>query len=155
MERAYVVSVDLGTTNVKACLYDPFEGRILSMASMTIPKIIPRPGWIEQDPEALWNAMLLVLKEVLNRSKTGIHQVSAIGLANQRGSIVVWSKRSGKPLYNIITWQCRRTDGIVQELARGYGCVIKEKTGLIPSSNFSLPKIKWVIENVPNIFSGD
>lgn len=154
MEDRYIISIDLGTTNVKACIFDFEEGRILNVSRISIPKVIPRPEWIEQDPVTLWKSALYALKDVLNKSKISIRQVEAIGLANQRGSIVAWDKRDGKPLYNVIVWQCRRTDKIVQELAMTYKDLIKKKTGLVPSSNFSYPKIRWLFENIPKIKEG-
>ncbi len=148
--KRYILSIDIGTTNVKASIYDVVDGRLLGITSSRLNKYTPKPNWVEQDPEELWSKTLYVLKKAFEKTGIEFNQVGGLGIANQRGSIIVWDKRSGKPLYNIITWQCRRTEGIVDKLMN-MKKFFKEKTGLIPSSNFSLPKILWVLENIPRL----
>jgi len=146
----HIIAIDIGTSTIKIAVFDR-KAKIKSIVKMRIPLLHPRPGWIEQDPEEIWKLTLLGIKNAINVAKIDPKSVTVLGLANQRGSIVVWDSRTGKAVHNVIVWQCRRTENIVQAIKREYEAFVKKKTGLIPSSNFSGVKIKWLIENRPKI----
>lgn len=145
-----IVALDEGTTSARAIVFD-HEARIRGIAQLEVPQIYPKPGWVEQNPEIIWSSQLKALKMAIERSKISIENVEAIGITNQRETTIIWDRRTGKPVYNAIVWQCRRTDQIVDNLRIEYGKMIKKRTGLIPDSYFSAPKIMWLLSNVPGL----
>jgi glycerol kinase len=142
----YVLSVDKGTTSALAVLYDE-ESNVKAVGQREFTQIYPKPGWVEHNPEEIWNAQLSSIKSVL--SGIDLKKIKAIGVTNQRETTVIWNKKTGTPIYNTIVWQCRRTSELVESIVPDYGVMIKEKTGLIIDSYFSAPKAKWILDNVP------
>ncbi|NJE30735.1 glycerol kinase GlpK [Thermococcus sp. 18S1] len=148
MER-FILSLDEGTTSARAIIFNR-ESNVLSVGQYEFPQHYPKPGWVEHNPEEIWDAQFRAIKTALERAKIEPSQIAAIGVTNQRETTIVWD-RSGKPLHNAIVWQCRRTAEMVEEIKREYGDVIKEKTGLVPDAYFSASKLKWLLDNVPGL----
>ncbi|MGI6004290.1 MAG: glycerol kinase GlpK [Christensenellales bacterium] len=144
----YLMALDQGTTSSRCILFDK-KGHIRASAQREFRQIFPQAGWVEHDPMEIWSSQMSVLTEA--QSKLGIHaaDIAAIGITNQRETVIVWDKRTGKPVYNAIVWQCRRTAAYCDELkAAGFDQVVREKTGLIIDAYFSGTKIKWILDNV-------
>jgi glycerol kinase len=140
----HIVAVDEGTTGVSAILVDA-RGRQVDRAYSEFRQIYPRPGWVEHDPEEIWRATLGVLRKVIRNPR----DLAAIGITNQRETTVVWDRRSGKPVYNAIVWQCRRTAPECEALRkRGLEGRIRRRTGLVCDAYFSATKLRWILENV-------
>jgi len=145
---SYVMALDEGTTSVRAVLFDEF-GTVVDYAQQPISTFYPHSGWVEQDPVEILSRLIACMAEV--QFKTGIHsdQICAVGITNQRETVVVWDSSTGQPIYNAIVWQCRRTAPIVEQLvADGYADLIRSKTGLVPDAYFSGTKIAWILDNV-------
>lgn len=150
MSKKYIVSLDQGTTSSRAILFDLENKSIKATKNKEFTQIYPKPGWVEHDPEEIWQSQLEVLKDVINNSGISSNDITCIGIANQRETVVVWDKNTGKPIYNAIVWQCRRTADICDKLkTEGFEEIIKEKTGLVIDAYFSGTKIQWILENVP------
>lgn len=150
MSKKYIVSLDQGTTNSRAILFDLENKSIKATKNKEFTQIYPKPGWVEHDPEEIWQSQLEVLKDVINNLGISSNDITCIGIANQRETVVVWDKNTGKPIYNAIVWQCRRTADICDKLkTEGFEEIIKEKTGLVIDAYFSGTKIQWILENVP------
>ena len=144
----YVMALDAGTTSVRAVIFDEY-GCVVGQAQQPISTYYPHPGWVEQDPTEILSRQIACMSEV--QFKTGIHsdRIRAIGITNQRETVVVWDKSTGLPVYNAIVWQCRRTAPMVDELAgKGYGDLFQSRTGLVLDAYFSGTKIKWILDNV-------
>ena len=142
------MALDQGTTSSRTILFDK-NGKIVCQANKEFEQIFPKPGLVEHNPEEIWMTQLLTMEEVMNVAGIKGSDIDAIGITNQRETTVVWDKNTGKPIYNAIVWQCRRTADIVDALVNeGYGELIKEKTGLVPDAYFSGTKIKWILDNV-------
>ncbi|WP_099209984.1 glycerol kinase GlpK [Thermococcus henrietii] len=148
MER-FVLSLDEGTTSARAIIFDR-ESNIIGLGQYEFPQHYPKPGWVEHNPEEIWDAQFRAIKTALERAKVEPNQIAAIGVTNQRETTIVFD-RDGKPLYNAIVWQCRRTAEMVEEIKREYGDMIKQKTGLVPDAYFSASKLKWLLDNVPGL----
>ncbi len=148
MEK-FIMSLDEGTTSARAILFDR-ESNVHGIGQYEFPQHYPKPGWVEHDPEEIWEAQLRAIKTAIARAKIEPGQIAAIGITNQRETTIVWD-RSGRPLHNAIVWQCRRTAEMVEEIKREYGGVIREKTGLVPDAYFSASKLKWLLDNVPGL----
>ena len=149
MSKKYVLALDQGTTSSRAILFDQ-SGKGVGVAQKEFTQIYPKAGWVEHDAMEIWGTQSGVAREVLE--KTGIRpdEIAAIGITNQRETTVVWEKATGKPVYNAIVWQCRRTASICDELkARGLESYIRENTGLVVDAYFSGTKVKWILDNVP------
>lgn len=143
----YILALDEGTTNAKASIINE-EGNIIASESTEFPQYYPRPGWVEQNPEEIWNAQVLAAKEAIKNAKIEPRDIVGIGVTNQRETVIMWDK-DGKPIYNAIVWQCRRTAEFMEKVKKEYGELIKEKTGLIGDAYFSASKIRWILDNVP------
>ncbi len=143
MEKA-VIALDLGTTGNRAIAFDK-NGEIIYSAYKEFPQLHPKPAWVEQNPCDILNTAVKVLNETLEYC--GSYNIISIGITNQRETSVVWNKKTGKPVYNAIVWQCRRTAPICENLSE-YRKTIKEKTGLFLDPYFSATKIRWILENV-------
>ena len=144
----YVLALDQGTTSSRAALVDE-KGKIVCILNREFPQIYPKEGWVEHDPMDIWSSQYGVMMEVVARSGVSPSDVAAIGITNQRETTIVWEKATGKPVYNAIVWQCRRTAQTIDELnEKGLGKTITEKTGLVPDAYFSGSKIKWILDNV-------
>lgn len=147
----YILSLDQGTTSSRAIIFDEKVNKILSCQE-EFTQIYPKPGWVEHDPEELFQCQLKVMKDVVAQSKINPQDIKALGITNQRETVVLWEKATGKPVYNAIVWQCRRTADLAECLAAGgYGEMIQQKTGLLPDAYFSGTKIKWILDNVPGL----
>lgn len=147
-ERKYIVSFDQGTTSSRTMLIDR-ELQIISSSQIQVNQIYPKPGWVEHDPIQLFESQIESFKESLHKSKTNISSIKAIGITNQRETTIVWNKHTGKPIYNAIVWQCRRTKGICDALKKqGFENYIKENTGLVLDPYFSGTKLKWVLDHI-------
>ncbi len=144
----YVLTLDQGTTSSRAALVDE-QQNVVAILNREFPQIYPDEGWVEHDPMDIWSSQYGVMMEVVAKSGVSPRDIVAVGITNQRETTVVWDKNTGKPVYNAIVWQCRRTAKYVDEIVRqGHGAVIREKTGLIPDAYFSASKIAWILENV-------
>ncbi|NLI90618.1 MAG: glycerol kinase GlpK [Peptococcaceae bacterium] len=148
MDKKYVLAIDQGTTSCRAILFDK-SSKIVGIAQKEFPQYYPNHGWVEHDPEEIWSTQIGVIAELLAHYQVNIQEIIAIGITNQRETTVVWDKNTGRPIYNAIVWQCRRTAKICDELkARGLAEKIKEKTGLVLDAYFSGTKIKWILDHV-------
>ncbi len=145
----FILSLDEGTTSARAMIFDK-ESNILGVGQYEFPQYYPKPGWVEHNPEEIWNAQFKAVKTALKNAKITPEQITAIGITNQRETTIIWDK-DGKPVYNAIVWQCRRTAEMIEDIKRNYGEMIKEKTGLVPDAYFSASKIKWLLDNVPGL----
>ena len=144
----YILALDQGTTSSRVALVDEKE-RIVSILSREFPQIYPREGWVEHNPMEIWSSQYGVMMETLAKSNVSAREIAAIGITNQRETTIVWDKNTGEPVYNAIVWQCRRTASAIDDLVeKGYGELIRQKTGLIPDAYFSASKIQWILENV-------
>lgn len=145
----YVMALDQGTTSSRAILFNRM-GEIVSVAQKEFSQIYPKPGWVEHDPMEIWSSQISVAAEAMAKVGAEAEDISAIGITNQRETTIVWNKNTGRPVYNAIVWQCRRTAEYVDSLkAEGFDEVIRKKTGLIADAYFSGTKIKWILDNVP------
>ena len=145
----YIVALDQGTTSSRAILFDENQS-IVGVAQKEFTQYYPKEGWVEHDPMEIWSSQSGVLAEVIARAGITQHDIIAIGITNQRETTVVWDKNTGKPIYNAIVWQCRRTAKIWDELRKIEGLeeYIKDTTGLVLDAYFSGTKIKWILDNV-------
>jgi len=145
------MALDQGTTSSRAMIFN-HSGSIVSTVSKGFRQIYPKPGWVEHDPTEIWSSQIEVAKNALNKAKLEAINIAAIGITNQRETTIIWDKNSGKPVYNAIVWQCRRTASICDQLKkRGLAEIIQKKTGLVVDAYFSGPKIKWILDNVRGI----
>jgi len=145
----YIGAVDQGTTSSRFIIFD-HDGSIVGLDQKEHRQIFPRPGWVEHDPVEIWRNTQDVIRGALNKTGLSGSDLAAVGITNQRETTVVWDKNTGRPYYNAIVWQCTRTDDICRELTRGQGQNrFRDKTGLPIATYFSGPKIRWILENVP------
>lgn len=144
----YILALDQGTTSSRAILFDK-NAKIVATSQKEFTQIYPKAGWVEHDPMEIWGTQSGVAREVLEKTGTRPQEIAAIGITNQRETTIVWEKETGKPVYNAIVWQCRRTAGICDDLkARGLESYIRENTGLVVDAYFSGTKVKWILDNV-------
>lgn len=154
MSQKYILAVDEGTTGTRAALLNR-EGEIIAMFYREFTQYFPRAGWVEHDPEEIWQVTIQVVERVLSKAKVSAADIAAIGITNQRETTVLWEKDTGRPVYRAIVWQCRRTRPLCDELkADGLQETVKDKTGLIIDPYFSATKIKWILDNVPKVREG-
>lgn len=146
--KKYVLSLDEGTTSARAILFDR-RSNIVAMAQHEFPQIYPQPGWVEQNPMEIYANQYAALTECIAKSGISVDEIAAVGITNQRETVIAWEKATGKPIYNAIVWQCRRSSDICASLERaGYAERITQKTGLRLDPYFSGTKIAWILENV-------
>lgn len=146
--KKYILALDEGTTSARAILFDK-DANIISMAQHEIRQIYPQPGWVEQDPMEIYANQYASLTECVVKSGVSPSEIAAVGITNQRETTVVWNRRTGKPIYNAIVWQCRRTSEICKGLERdGHSEYIQSATGLRIDPYFSGTKVKWILDNV-------
>jgi len=149
MGDKYIVALDQGTTSCRTIIFDKF-GKIVGQASREFRQIYPKPGWVEHDAEEIWQCQLSTLKDALRNNNIDPVQVASIGITNQRETLVVWNRHTGKPVHNAIVWQCRRTASICDELIqKGKQETIYRKTGLVIDAYFSATKLYWILNQVP------
>ena len=145
----YLMAFDQGTTSSRCIIFDK-SGSIKSVAQKEFTQIFPQPGWVEHDPTEIWASQISVAGEAMAKISVDAGEVAAIGITNQRETTIIWDKSTGKPVYNAIVWQCRRTSEYCDSLkSSGFDKVIKEKTGLVADAYFSATKVRWVLENIP------
>ncbi len=147
----YILSLDQGTSSSRAVLIDE-AGKPVVEASQSFRQIYPHAGWVEHDPEEIWSSQLAAAQEVLRKAgQIGINasEVAAVGITNQRETTIVWERATGRPVYNAIVWQCRRTASMCDEMrSRGLEPMIRERTGLVIDAYFSGTKLRWILDNV-------
>jgi glycerol kinase len=144
----YILSMDQGTTSSRAIIFDK-KGRIVSVAQKEFKQIFPKPGWVEHNPDEIFSTQVDVTKKAITKINIKYKNISAIGITNQRETVLVWDKNTGKPIYNAIVWQDKRTSNYCNKLKKlGKSDLIKEKTGLVIDSYFSATKVKWILDNV-------
>ena len=147
--KQYIMAMDQGTTSCRTILFDR-QGAIVSVAQQEFAQIYPQPGWVEHDPEEIWSCQMAVSEEAMRQVGASAQEIAAIGITNQRETTVVWNRHTGKPVYNAIVWQCRRTaERIGQLTADGLADYVHQTTGLIPDPYFSASKIAWILDQVP------
>ncbi|ANW27304.1 MULTISPECIES: glycerol kinase GlpK [Vibrio] len=147
-EQKYIVALDQGTTSSRAVVLD-HDANIVSVSQREFTQIYPEAGWVEHDPMEIYATQSSVLVEALGKSGIRSDEVAGIGITNQRETTIVWNKETGKPIYNAIVWQCRRTAAICEDLKqRDLEEYIQENTGLVLDPYFSGTKIKWILDNV-------
>jgi glycerol kinase len=145
----FILALDQGTTSSRAILFDK-DGQIRAVEQQEFTQYFPKPGWVEHDPLEIWNTQLAVARGVLSKNGIQSSQVKAIGITNQRETVVVWEKATGNPIHRAIVWQDRRTAALCKQLkADGEEEYIREHTGLVADAYFSGTKVKWILDNVP------
>ena len=145
----FVLAIDQGTTSTRAIVFDE-AGRPGASAAIPLTQIFPAPGWVEHDPEEIWNAVREVCSAVVR--EVGAANIAAVGITNQRETTVVWDRATGTPLHNAIVWQDRRTAPLCEELKReGWGTHVTDVTGLLIDPYFSATKLAWLLGNVPGL----
>ena len=148
MAKKYILAIDQGTTSSRAILFDA-NFRMLGAAQEEFTQYFPKDGWVEHDPEEIWASTLGSCKEVLKKNSISAEHVEAIGITNQRETTIIWDKDTGRPIYNAIVWQDRRTASLCEDLkGEGLESLVNEKTGLVLDPYFSATKIKWILDNV-------
>ncbi|HAQ18571.1 MAG TPA: glycerol kinase [Prolixibacteraceae bacterium] len=148
MMKKFILALDQGTTSSRAIVFD-HRGRALATAQKEFRQFYPQSGWVEHDPEEIWSTQAGMAVEAITKAGLEITNIAAFGITNQRETTVVWNRKTGKPIYNAIVWQDRRTANLCDQLkADGLSSVVLEKTGLIIDSYFSATKIKWILDHV-------
>jgi len=147
----YILAIDQGTTSTKALLIDP-SLNVVASTGVELPQIYPRPGWVEHDPQLILKITYESIKNVIQKANIDPHKIAVIGITNQRETTILWDKKTGKPVYNAIVWQCKRTAHIVEKLkARGYEKIFKNSTGLVLDPYFSATKIMWLLNAISGL----
>ncbi|MPL96225.1 Glycerol kinase [bioreactor metagenome] len=145
----YILALDQGTTSSRAILFDE-RGKAVSSAQYPFPQVYPKPGWVEHDPMEILRTQCLAAGECTQKSGVSPRDIAGVGITNQRETVVVWEKATGRPVYNAIVWQCRRTAELCDKLkADGLGGYVRDKTGLLIDAYFSGTKIRWILDHVP------
>lgn len=149
-KRRYIVSLDQGTTSSRCVIFDNF-GQTVQIVQKEFKQIFPHPGWVEQDPMEIYSSQYSVMTEAIAQSGIRPYHIEAIGITNQRETTIVWDKITGKPIYNAIVWQCRRTAPIVEEIKKDKALTeyIRQTTGLLLDAYFSATKLQWILDHVP------
>lgn len=144
----YIMSLDQGTTSCRCIVFNR-KGEVISLAQKEFKQIYPKPGWVEHDAMEIWAIQAGVAQEAMRQVGAEYHDIAAIGITNQRETTVVWEKDTGRPVYNAIVWQCRRTAEYCDELkAKGLSDTVQRKTGLLIDAYFSATKLKWILDHV-------
>ena len=147
-QNKYIISLDQGTTSSRAVVFDD-EANIIEIVQKEFPQIYPKPGWVEHDPMEIYASQYAVLIEAIAKSGIDVDNIKTIGISNQRETTIVWNKHTGKPIYNAIVWQCRRTVDIVEQMRKdNLEQYILENTGLVLDAYFSATKLRWILDNV-------
>ena len=145
----YIMALDSGTTSNRCIIFDK-EGRICSVAQKEFNQIFPQPGWVEHDADEIFSTQLEVARQAMENIGARAADIAGIGITNQRETTIVWNKITGRPVYNAIVWQCRRTAGFCDELREaGLTDSVRSKTGLVIDPYFSGTKIRWILDHVP------
>ena len=150
---SYILALDQGTTSSRAILFNR-TGSLIATGQREFPQIYPRNGWVEHDPAAIWESQLESAKEAIARAQITAGQIDSIGISNQRETVLVWERDSGKPVHNAIVWQCRRSAAICRDLKdRGLEDMIRARTGLLIDPYFSATKLMWLLAEFPDLRS--
>ncbi len=149
--ESYILAIDQGTTGSRAMVVDR-AGRVVADAYEEFPQLYPRPGWVEHDPETIWDKTLAVVRRALDGAGLTPGRVAAIGITNQRETTVLWDRKTLRPVHNAVVWQCRRSAGICDRLkSHGLEGVFRERTGLLLDAYFSGTKLKWLLDEVQGL----
>ena len=147
--KQYLLAMDQGTTSCRAIIFSS-DGAMIGTAQKEFTQIFPRDGWVEHDAVEIWETQMSVAYEAMLRARASYKDIAAIGITNQRETVIIWDKATGKPICNAIVWQCRRTADACDELRRmGAEKEIRDRTGLLVDPYFSATKIAWILDNVP------
>jgi glycerol kinase len=147
MPEKFILALDQGTTSSRAVLFDR-RGKIISIASKEFQQIYPKPGWVEHDPMEIWDSQMEAARRALDSANVPAQSVAAIGITNQRETTVVWDRQTGKPVYNAIVWQCRRTAPACSRIQKTkFAAKLRKKTGLVVDAYFSGTKVQWILEH--------
>ncbi|MGM0878315.1 MAG: glycerol kinase GlpK [Bacillota bacterium] len=147
MEK-YILALDQGTTSSRAILFNQ-KGEVFYQSQAEFSQYFPKPGWVEHNPDEIWSSILSVIASCLSESGVRANQIAGIGITNQRETVVVWDKETGRPIYHAIVWQSRQTDQICEELKKeGYSNIFRQKTGLLIDPYFSGTKVKWMLDHI-------
>ncbi|MBR4025819.1 MAG: glycerol kinase GlpK, partial [Mycoplasmataceae bacterium] len=147
MKDKYIITLDSGTTSCRSIVVNK-KGQIVGISQTEFTQYFPQSGWVEHDALEIWNTQLSTMQSVKNKAKIKSNDIAAVGITNQRETVVLWDKETGLPVYNAIVWQDRRTSEYCEELiSKGYEKMIHEKTGLILNPYFSATKIRWILKN--------
>lgn len=144
--KNYILSIDQGTTSCRAIVFDR-TGKTKSVGQKEFKQFFPQPGWVEHDAEEILATQIECIKDAVQKAGISAEEIACVGITNQRETTVVWNKKTGKPIYPAIVWQCRRTQKLAEEL-RDHSAAFRDKTGLVPDAYFSGPKIRWILDNV-------
>ena len=151
MKKRYIMTFDQGTTGGRVLIIDQ-TGEVMGSAYQEISQIYPQPGWVEHDPVQIWEASMRCAEEVFEQSRIRPAEIAGIAITNQRETTVLWDRTTGKPLYNAIVWQCRRSAPICEELKdMGLNDEVRQRTGLMIDPYFSASKIMWMRDNLPQV----
>ncbi|MFN8321418.1 MAG: glycerol kinase GlpK [Chitinophagales bacterium] len=147
--RKYVLALDQGTTSSRSIIFDE-QGNIIAMSQKEFSQMFPQPGWVEHDPEEIWNSQLYTANEVIKKAGIKPNQIASIGITNQRETTIVWDKKTGAPIHNALVWQDRRTSEICNALKKkkDFEKYVRDNTGLVVDAYFSGTKIKWILDHV-------
>lgn len=145
--KQFILAIDQGTTGSTVSIMDQ-SGQVIAKADQDFPQIFPQPGWVEHDPEHIWQSVLKSLQNVIDQSQIPTSAIGAIGVTNQRETVVAWDRQTGRPIGNAIVWQCRRTTEDCKKLKK-YEKMIRQKTGLVLDPYFSATKMAWILKNRP------
>ncbi len=148
--KKYILALDQGTTSSRCIIFDK-DQNIICAKQKEFTQFFPKPGWVEHDPMEIYSSQYGVLKEAVDFAEVSLDDIAAIGITNQRETTIIWDKNTGKPVYNAIVWQCRRTAAICEELKNipGFSDYVRQTTGLLIDAYFSATKVKWILDNVP------
>jgi len=151
VKEQYILALDQGTTSSRAILFN-HEGIIIAVKQIPFNQIFPKPGWVEHDPMEIWDTQLSAARGAIAAAQIESEQIRAIGITNQRETTILWERSTGRPVYNAIVWQCRRSAGICEELKKdGSEPLIREKTGLLADAYFSGTKLTWLFRERPDL----
>jgi glycerol kinase len=149
MTKKYILSIDQGTTGSRAFIFDA-QGRVVSSAYQEFKQYYPKPGWVEHDAGEIWNSVDAVIRKAISSSRIDPKSITAIGITNQRETTVLWDRKTAKPFYHAIVWQCRRTAEACKRLKK-HEHLFRSKTGLVVDAYFSGTKIQWILDHVPGL----
>lgn len=144
-----IMALDQGTTSSRTIIFNEY-GKIVAEASVPLECKYPQSGWVEQDPEEIWNTQCRTIQTALKRAQISMKDISAVGITNQRESTIAWNRKTGEAISQAINWQCRRTADFCEELkSEGFDSVLRNKTGLVTDPYFSGTKMRWILKNIP------
>ncbi|KAI4453935.1 sugar kinase [Holotrichia oblita] len=148
MEKKYIIAIDEGTTSARVIIFDKSQNKIINNTRLKFNQLFPKDGWVEHDPEEIWQTVKNAMDQSFAETKIKAEEVFGIGITNQRETVIAWDKVSGKPVYNAIVWQCRRTADYCKTLPHNLRRQIRTRTGLIVDAYFSATKMRWILQNV-------